>query len=56
MKKRIRKTGEVVDVIAYSRCHTRMNDDYVSYIDSKGEENHKIWFKETPKSLASGRN
>lgn len=42
MKKRIRKTGEVVDVIAYSSCHTRMNDDYVSYIDSKGEENHAV--------------
>lgn len=42
MKKRIRKTGEIVDVIAYSGCHSRMNDDYVSYIDSKGEEHQAV--------------
>ena len=43
MKKRIRKTGEIVDVISYctpmggSRC----NSDYVSYIDSNGVEHDK---------------
>ena len=42
MKKRIRKTGEIVDVITYSNpyCSERDDMDYVSYIDSKGEEHH----------------
>lgn len=39
MKKRFRKTGEVVDVINYSAPYLgREKDDYVSYIDSKGIE------------------
>ena len=39
MKKRIRKTGEIVDVINYSLSYLgRDKDDYVSYIDSKGIE------------------
>ena len=39
MKKRIRKTGEIVDVINYSAPNLgREKDDYVSYIDSKGIE------------------
>lgn len=39
MKKRIRKTGEIVTIISYNGG-TRRNDilDSVSYIDSKGEE------------------
>lgn len=42
MKYRIRKTGEVVDVISYSHVlgTTRSWDDKVSYIDSKGIEHH----------------
>lgn len=42
MKKRIRKTGEVVDVITYSNpyCSERDDMDCVSYIDSKGIEHH----------------
>lgn len=39
MKKRLRKTGEIVDVINYSAsCLGREKDDYVSYINSKGIE------------------
>lgn len=40
MKKRIRKTGEIVDVITYSNayCSERFDTDSVSYIDSKGIE------------------
>ena len=39
MKKRIRKTGEIVDVINYSAPNLgREKNDYVSYIDSKGVE------------------
>ena len=42
MKARIRKTGEVVEIISYSsrtqRCDTV---DYVSYIDSKGGEHDR---------------
>lgn len=40
MKYRIRKTGEVVDVISYSGSPSTRNEevDYVSYIDSKGKE------------------
>ena len=41
MKKRIRKTGEIVDVINYSAPNVeRDKGDYVSYIDSKGVEHH----------------
>ena len=42
MKKRIRKTGEVVDVISYYNCYCSERDttDSVSYIDSKGAEHH----------------
>ena len=40
MKKRIRKTGEIVDVISYYNCYCSERDttDSVSYIDSKGIE------------------
>lgn len=41
MKKRIRKTGEIVDVISYNKyTTTRRNSelDWVSYVDSKGME------------------
>lgn len=39
MKKRIRKTGEIVDVISYSDCDlNRDKRDWVSYIDSSGVE------------------
>lgn len=40
MKKRLRKTGEVVDVISYYNCYCSERDttDSVSYIDSKGVE------------------
>ena len=42
MKKRLRKTGEVVDVIDWHNyCEKdRDKDDWVSYIDSKGVEHH----------------
>lgn len=42
MKKRIRKTGEIVDVINYYNLMSdeRDTNDSVSYIDSKGEEHH----------------
>ena len=38
MKVKIRKTGEVVDVITYSGHTYRSDIDVVSYIDSKGNE------------------
>ena len=41
MKRRIRKTGEIVDVISYNKyTNTARNSklDWVSYIDSKGME------------------
>lgn len=42
MKARIRKTGEIVDVINYNQCCSiRSYQDYVSYIDSKGEEHDR---------------
>lgn len=43
MKYKIRKTGEEVDIISYS-CSTTRNStfDYVSYIDSKGEEHPNV--------------
>ena len=44
MKKRIRKTGEIVDVIAWYNIigAERDKDDSVSYIDSKGNECVKV--------------
>lgn len=45
MKKRIRKTGEIVDVIScnvYTSTLRKPESDWVSYIDSKGmEHEHK---------------
>lgn len=38
MKKRIRKTGEIIDVIAYTSGTVKSKLDTVSYIDSKGNE------------------
>lgn len=42
MKKRIRKTGEIVDVIDWFNFYRteRDKEDTVSYIDSKGVEHH----------------
>lgn len=44
MKKRIRKTGEIVDVISYNNLlgADRSSLDSVSYIDSKGNECVKV--------------
>ena len=44
MKKRIRKTGEIVDVISYNNLlgAYRSSLDSVSYIDSKGNECVKV--------------
>ena len=45
MKKRIRKTGEIVDVIDYScidLIKERDDKDWVSYIDSKDIEYHCV--------------
>lgn len=43
MKKKLRKTGEIVDIINWHSFmpHERDDSDYVSYIDSKGEEHPK---------------
>lgn len=42
MKAKIRKTGEIVDVITYNQCSTiRSSQDFVSYIDSKGVEHDR---------------
>lgn len=39
MKKRIRKTGEIVDVVSCSACSLGRDEyDWVSYIDSNGIE------------------
>ena len=38
MKAKIKKTGEIVDVIAYSGNLERESTDAVDYIDSKGVE------------------
>lgn len=38
MKKKIRKTGEIVDVIYYSGGCDRSIGDSVSYVDSEGNE------------------
>lgn len=43
MKKRLRKTGEIVDVIDFcciELTKERNDKDWVSYIDSKGVEHH----------------
>lgn len=42
MKAKIRKTGEIVDIICYNHFSTiRSHQDYVSYIDSKGIEHDR---------------
>lgn len=42
MKAKIKKTGEIVDVITYNHCSTiRSSQDFVSYIDSKGVEHDR---------------
>ena len=42
MKAKIRKTGEIVDIICYNQYSTiRSHQDYVSYIDSKGIEHDR---------------
>ena len=38
MKKKIRKTGEIIDVICYSGGAERYDNDSVSFIDSEGNE------------------
>lgn len=42
MKKRIRKTGEIVDVVDWFNFYRteRDKEDTVSYVDSKGVEHH----------------
>lgn len=44
MKKRIRKTGEIVDVVSFNNFYRSERDDsdQVSYIDSKGVEHHHV--------------
>lgn len=44
MKKRIRKTGEIVDVVSFNNFYQSERDDsdQVSYIDSKGIEHHHV--------------
>lgn len=44
MKKRLRKTGEIVDVLSFSNFYRSERDDSdeVSYIDSKGVEHHHV--------------
>lgn len=44
MKKKIRKTGEIVDVIAWYNLlgAERVRSDSVSYVDSKGNECVKV--------------
>jgi hypothetical protein len=41
MKAKIRKTGEIVDVISFNCSTIRNSLDYVSYIDSKGVEHDR---------------
>lgn len=42
MEAKIKKTGEIVDVICYNTCSTiRSHQDYVSYIDSNGIEHDR---------------
>lgn len=44
MKAKIRKTGEIVEIICYSGSVMRRSDvaDSVSYIDSKGDEQFNV--------------
>ena len=45
MKKRLRKTGEIVDVISFTApCGANRSDinDFVSYVDSKGCEHENV--------------
>lgn len=45
MKKRIRKTGEIVDVIMFTAPYVTDRDDtkdFVDYIDSKGRERRRV--------------
>ena len=45
MKKRIRKTGEIVDVIMFTAPNGTDRDDtrdFVDYIDSKGRERKRV--------------
>lgn len=44
MKKRLRKTGEIVDVVSFNNFYQSERDDsdQVSYIDSKGVEHHHV--------------
>ena len=45
MKKKIRKTGEIVDVISYTAPFGTQRDDtrdFVDYIDSKGKERTRV--------------
>lgn len=42
MKYRFRRTGEIVEVINFSPNSERVDEDYVSYIDSNGIEHHKV--------------
>lgn len=62
MKKKLRKTGETVDVINYYNLMSAERDtnDSVSYIDSKGEEHHhekglNLWwdFEDIEKTLSA---
>ena len=45
MKKKIRKTGEIVDVIMFTAPYETDRDDtrdFVDYIDSKGRERKRM--------------
>lgn len=62
MKRKLRKTGEIVDVINYYNLMSAERDtnDSVSYIDSKGEEHHhekglNLWwdFEDIEKTLST---
>lgn len=62
MKKRLRKTGEIVDVVSFNNFYQSERDDsdQVSYIDSKGEEHHhekglNLWwdFEDIDKTLST---
>lgn len=63
MKKRIRKTGEIVDVILFNAPYGTDRDDtkdFVDYIDSKGRERRRVpmnyyWdFEDAKEQLATG--
>lgn len=43
MRKRIKKTGEIVEVVNYkSALSERRNDDFVTYIDSNGFKHDNV--------------